>query len=131
MYYRTFSVSIILALATSTFSALAEKDTNSSPTSKKQSVLQKYRDKHLKKECLIQLNAIQKGVRSYSNIEGLEVGDNFDPNVLTEIFGSKILYCPLDKSPYTFRKTVPPKGVPFAKCKHAKSHGHKHKKIEE
>lgn len=68
--------------------------------------------------CISQLSQIQKSLRAYQHLEGLEAGDLFDAS---EVIGEgKPLpaptFCPTSNGSYTFAQFVPPIGEAFVFC---------------
>jgi type II secretory pathway pseudopilin PulG len=68
--------------------------------------------------CILNLSSVQKAVRSYQNLNNLNVGDALTSD---KIIGAGLLLevgpnCPQTKSAYTYAATVPATGVAYATC---------------
>jgi type II secretory pathway pseudopilin PulG len=68
--------------------------------------------------CVLNLSSIQKAVRSYQNINNLNVGDALTSD---KIIGAGLLLevgpqCPQTKTDYTYGKTVPATGAAYGTC---------------
>lgn len=82
--------------------------------------------------CIMQIQTVQKGVRSYSNLYGFSPGTNA-PNLLSQVIGlgrfvENTPVCP-GGGVYTFGQsygvnTVPPIGVLYMECSYAVSSEH-------
>lgn len=77
-----------------------------------------YRDGATRATCVAQITQIQKGVRSYQNLEGLNPGT---PVSTADFIGpgkpmDTPSTCPRDNKAYQYYGVIPPEGVAFAKC---------------
>jgi hypothetical protein len=82
--------------------------------------------------CIMQIQNVQKGVRSYSNLYGFEPGASA-PNLFNQVIGvgryvEVTPVCPGSGS-YTFGQTygvntIPPLGTPYMECSYAGSDLH-------
>ena len=68
--------------------------------------------------CILNLSSIQKAMRSYQNLNNLNVGEGLTsdkiigPGLLLEVAPN----CPQTKTAYTYGNTVPATGVAYGKC---------------
>jgi prepilin-type N-terminal cleavage/methylation domain-containing protein len=67
--------------------------------------------------CVINLSSIQKAVRGYENMNGLNTGDPLLVATLTTAgFWSATPVCPTGPGTYTFTGTVPSQGTAYTTC---------------
>ncbi|MGJ8671671.1 type II secretion system protein [Rubritalea sp.] len=76
-----------------------------------------YRDSASQAACIAQISQIQKGIRSYQNLESLNYGDAI---IEADVIGSNkaigaIHECPLGGN-YILLNVIPNPGTPFARC---------------
>jgi type II secretory pathway pseudopilin PulG len=74
--------------------------------------------------CILNLSSIQKAMRSYQNLNNLNVGDAL---ASTSIIGAGLLMevapkCPQTKTAYTYGTTVPATGTAYATCPATPAH---------
>lgn len=79
-----------------------------------------YRDSANQAACITQITQMQKGIRSYQNLNTLSDGEDIS-GIMTEIIGPdkaipSNLNCPLDKAAYTLLPRIPLTGEQFATC---------------
>lgn len=77
-----------------------------------------YKESSDRAACLVQLESMQKAVRSYQNFNNLKTGD---PLPVTAIVGvdkaiPSALLCPFSSGDYVLLEEVPASGAPYAKC---------------
>jgi prepilin-type N-terminal cleavage/methylation domain-containing protein len=68
--------------------------------------------------CRMQLASVQKAVRSYANLNNLNIGD---PLPAASVFGAGMIMavtpvCPSAPATYTWLGTIPPIGTPYGDC---------------
>ena len=68
--------------------------------------------------CILNLSSIQKAMRSYQNLNNLNVGEGLTSD---KIIGAGLLLevapnCPQTKTGYTYGNTVPATGTAYGKC---------------
>ncbi len=89
--------------------------------------------------CIINLSNVQKGVRSYANLYGLNIGSNV-PNLSQQIIGlgrfvETTPQCPAEGSYFfgqtTGADTIPPVGTLYMECSLSGSHDHMPQSIVE
>ena len=77
-----------------------------------------YRDSSDKAACIVQLESMQKAVRSYQNFNSLSAGN---PITKSDLVGpgkaiASEVFCPHSGGVYVFKDEIPAAGVAFATC---------------